>query len=96
MVDLFLPTQIYPMDVSVFCESLAETRRLLLVEEGDGFASVCSEILAQVAERSGLGQIVCGRVHSAHTSIPSARPLETQCLPDAAAIVAKALKVLRG
>ena len=96
LADLFLPTQVYPMDISAFCESLAETHRLLVVEEGHGFASVGSEILAQVAERPGLGKIVCARVYSAHTSIPSARPLEAQCLPDAAAIVAKALEVLRG
>ncbi len=96
LVDLFLPTQVYPMDVSQFYESLAETHRLLVVEEGHGFASVGSEILAQVMECSSLGRITCGRVHSARTSIPSARPLEAQCLPDATAIVAKALEVLHG
>lgn len=96
LVDLFLPTALYPFDAGVLEESLAVTGRLVVAEEGQGFASLSSEILAQVAERSNPVRVVCARVHAAPRPIPSARPLEAQCLPDAATIVERVLEVLRG
>jgi len=95
VVDLFLPTQIYPFDVSVFEQSLKTTRRLLVVEEGQGFVSMSSEILAQVAERYGHLGVVARRLVAAPVPIPAARPLEAKCLADTAAIVTHALEVLR-
>ncbi|MEO5987886.1 MAG: thiamine pyrophosphate-dependent enzyme [Candidatus Eisenbacteria bacterium] len=95
LVDLFLPTALYPFDASVLDESLAMTGRLLVAEEGQGFASLSAEILAQVAERPHAARVACGRIHAAPRPIPSARPLEVQCLPDAAAIVERVLEVLR-
>lgn len=96
LVDLFLPTALYPFDVSVLEESLAMTGRLVVAEEGQGFASLSSEILAQVAERAHAAHVVCARVHALPRPIPSSRPLETQCLPNAVAIVERVLEVLRG
>jgi 2-oxoisovalerate dehydrogenase E1 component len=94
LVDLFLPLQLYPLDASCLHDSLAQTRRLLVVEEGQGFASVGSEIIAQAAEAQNL--LAVGRVFAEASIIPSARPLEGQCLPDCARIVSRALELSLG
>lgn len=96
LADLFMPSQIYPMDASFLSESLARTRRLVVAEEGQGFAGLSSELLAQVAEAHGADGVRCGRVTAAPCPIPGARPLEAACLPDAEAIVARVLEVIRG
>ena len=94
VADLFMPLQIYPLRVEFLRESLAETRRLVVAEEGQGFAALGSEVLAQVAELGGPGPIRCARVSAAECPIPGARPLEAACLPDAAAIVARVLEIM--
>jgi 2-oxoisovalerate dehydrogenase E1 component len=94
-VDLFMPSQLYPFGIDALRESLEETRRLVVVEEGQGFVSLGSEILAQVAEGlPGLG-LACGRVAAAPVPIPAARPLEELCLPGVDDIVNKAMEVMR-
>lgn len=95
LVDLFLPSQLYPFDVAVLQESLSATRRLLVVEEGQGFVSLSSEILAQVAERYSHLCVHYRRVTAVATPIPAARPLEAKCLPGIDAIVAASREVLR-
>ncbi len=93
--DLFLPTRLYPFDVDVLTESLQATRRLLVVEEGSGFASLSSEIVAKVAEKLAHLNVACRRVTCATMPIPAARPLEQLCLPGADAIILAAKEVLR-
>jgi 2-oxoisovalerate dehydrogenase E1 component len=95
VADLFLPSQLYPFRADVLRESLERTRRLVVVEEGQGFAAMGSEILAQVAEWPIPAKVACGRVSAAPVPIPAARPLEEVCLPGTGAIVAKALEVMR-
>ena len=93
--ELFLPTMLYPFDVGVLEESLSKTRKLLVVEEGQGFVSMSSEILAQVAERFGSLNVRCRRLTASACPIPSARPLEEQCLPNTDAIVRVASELVR-
>jgi len=92
--ELSLP--LYPFDVEFLRESLSGTGRLLVVEEGQGFVSMSGEILAQVAERADMKGVSSGRVTAAPVPIPSARPLESECLPDVEAIVARALEIVGG
>jgi 2-oxoisovalerate dehydrogenase E1 component len=94
LADLFFPAQLYPLDASFLWESLSRTKRLLVVEEGQGFASVSSEILAQVAEAGLSSDMTCVRVAAGARPIPSARPLEATCLPDAQAIASAATKLV--
>jgi 2-oxoisovalerate dehydrogenase E1 component len=94
LTELFLPTQLYPLDVSFLLESVSATGRLLVVEEGQGFASIGSEILAQVAEHPSRGKAACARVSADPRPIPSARPLEQKCLPSSDAIVEKVLELM--
>ena len=95
VVDLFLPSRLYPFDVAVFEQSLTDTRRLLVVEEGQGFVSMSSEILAQVAERFGHLNVAARRLTAAPVPIPAARPLEEACLVNSQMIVDQAMEVLR-
>ena len=96
VTELFLPSQLYPFDASFLVESVSATGRLLVVEEGQGFASIGSEILAQVAEHRSLGRATCARLSADPRPIPSARPLEQECLPSPDTIVKKALELVRG
>ncbi len=92
--ELFLPTRLYPFDVELLEGSLRRTRRLLVVEEGQGFVSLSSEILAQVAERPGLADVRCRRLTAAPRPIPAARPLEELSLPGTGDIVAAAMELM--
>jgi 2-oxoisovalerate dehydrogenase E1 component len=92
--ELFLPSQIYPFDARVMSESLEQTRRLVVVEEGQLFASFASEVLAQVAQVFGPRGLACRRVGATPTAIPAARPLEQSCLPDVDAISVAVREVL--
>lgn len=90
LADVFLPTKLYPFEIECIRDSLHETRRLLVVEEGQGFAGLGAEIVAEAVstlEPEGLG---CDRVYAVPVPIPAARPLEAECLPGAGAIIAKA------
>ncbi len=93
--DLFLPTQLYPFDIDVLAESLEQTRRLVVVEEGQGFVSLGGEIVAQVTERFGRLNVACRRLAAAPVPIPAARPLEQLCLPNADSIIARVKEVAR-
>ena len=95
VADLYFPTQLYPFDLTPILPSLEMTGRLLVVEEGQGFASLSSEILAQVAER-GEPVVSCARSTAYPSPIPASRPMEDQCLPGAAAIVEKAMGLVDG
>jgi pyruvate/2-oxoglutarate/acetoin dehydrogenase E1 component len=95
LVDLFLPTRLYPFDCGILEDSLAMTRKLLVIEEGQGFVSLSSEILAQVAERFGDLNVRCRRLTAESCPIPSSRPLEEQCLPNTGSIVRKASEFVR-
>jgi 2-oxoisovalerate dehydrogenase E1 component len=93
--DLFLPTRLYPFDATLLTESLRTTRRLLVVEEGQGFASVGAEIVAQAVERCGVVGLAVRRVAALESPIPAARPLESDCLPGASRITAAARDLLK-
>ena len=85
--DLFMPTRLYPFDVACLEQSLSKTGRLLVVEEGQGFVSMSSEVLAQVAERFGHMNITPRRLAAAPVPIPASRPMEEQCLPGKQAVI---------
>ncbi|HMN41699.1 MAG TPA: thiamine pyrophosphate-dependent enzyme [Phycisphaerales bacterium] len=95
IADVFFPTRLYPFDIGVLEQSLTETRRLLVVEEGQGFCGLGAEIIAQAAERFGSLGLSCKRLSATPNPIPAARPLEQQCLPGPTHVVAKAMEVVR-
>jgi 2-oxoisovalerate dehydrogenase E1 component len=92
--DLFLPTQLYPFSINSLLESLRTTGRLLVVEEGQGFASIGAEIAAQAAERLGPGLVAVRRIAATECGIAAARPLEQACLPGVDKILEAAVEVI--
>jgi pyruvate/2-oxoglutarate/acetoin dehydrogenase E1 component len=89
--DLFLPTQLYPFNVECLIDSLRSTGRLLVVEEGQGFASVGAEILARVSEMLSPTLRAVSRIAAAEHAIPASRPLERASLPGVDRILAAAV-----
>jgi len=95
LAELFLPTRLYPLDAAPLLASLENTRRLLVVEEGQGFASMSAELIAQAAEAFGRRGVAVGRVAALPMPIPAARALEARCLPGVSAILEGAVALLR-
>ena len=80
LADLFLPTRLYPFDAGILEDSLAKTGSLLVIEEGQGFVSMSSEILAQVAERFGELSVRCaGLTADSARSLPPGRWKNNAC-----------------
>jgi pyruvate/2-oxoglutarate/acetoin dehydrogenase E1 component len=79
--ELVVPSMIHPVDVEPIIQSIHRTRKLAVIEEGPAYASVGSEIIAQVAERSGATCSVV-RIAAPCLPIPSERELEESLLPN--------------
>lgn len=92
--DLFMPTRLYPFDIAPLLPSIQKSGRLIIVEEGQGFAAIGAEVISQAVEAlSGSGLIV-ERVAAMPCAIPAARPLEAECLPDVARVRAAAVRLV--
>jgi 2-oxoisovalerate dehydrogenase E1 component len=84
--EVLIPTQLYPLETEPVIASVCRTGRLLVVEEGQGFAGFGSELVAQVACR-GDRPARFARISAEPCPIPAAKSAEAQVLPDAARIV---------
>jgi 2-oxoisovalerate dehydrogenase E1 component len=84
--EVFVPTQLQPLDSEPIVESVRRTRRLVVVEEGQGFAGFGAEVLARCAEQLGDRGWRGVRCHAADHPIPCARD-RGQALPQAADIL---------
>jgi 2-oxoisovalerate dehydrogenase E1 component len=87
VAEIVAPLQLYPLDTRAIAESVGRTGRLVVVEEGQGFAGFASEVISQLVERGVSGALRARRVIAAPVPIPTARPLEQAVLPGAASIV---------
>ena len=47
IVEMIVPTMIYPLNIKPFEDSIKKTKRLLIVEDDSSFGSLGSEIIAQ-------------------------------------------------
>jgi 2-oxoisovalerate dehydrogenase E1 component len=92
--EVLCPEQLYPFDAAPLLESVARTKRLLIVEEGQGFAAFGAEAAAQVMERAPGALKSLKRLCAARGAIPSSGALEILALPSAAHIHAAALEML--
>jgi 2-oxoisovalerate dehydrogenase E1 component len=95
VAELICPTQIHPFNPSAVMESLKQTHRLLIVEEGLNFAGLGAELIAQIHELApGLMQH-CKRLGPPQHPIPSCAVLENQLLPNVQSIVAAIVELAR-
>ena len=87
--EVLVPTMIYPLDISPIVESVKQTGRLLVVEEGQGFSGFGAEVVAACLERLKGRAIAAARVHAEPHPIPCSRELEKLALPGVAKIRAR-------
>src|SRR5207244_13313116 len=78
--ELLAPTALHPVDIATIAAAAAASGRLLLVEEGSGFASFGAEVAAQVAERCN-GAVRIGRIAGAPVPVPSVAELGEAARP---------------
>ena len=83
--ELIIPSLISCLPVDIIAGSVSRTGRLLVIEEGTGFAGIGSELVASVVERTEY-KIQVRRVTAHPVPIPSVRSLENFILPDRARI----------
>ena len=79
--ELIIPTLISGLPVDLVAESCSHSGRLLVVEEGSGFAGIGAELIAAVAELAPF-KITTRRVAAHPVPIPSVKSLENSMLPD--------------
>ncbi|WP_414663741.1 dehydrogenase E1 component subunit alpha/beta [Horticoccus sp. 23ND18S-11] len=93
--DVICPVQIYPFNAWPIIESVRQTGRLLIVEEGVSFAGIGAEVISLVAEKIP-GQLrATGRLGSRRHAIPSSGLLEKETLPNPESIIQSALALIR-
>jgi 2-oxoisovalerate dehydrogenase E1 component len=79
--ELIIPSLISHLPVDLVADSVSYTGRLLVVEEGSGFAGIGSELIAAVVEQIAF-KIITRRVTAYPVPIPSVKSLENNILPD--------------
>ena len=93
LVEIVAHSRLHPLDPSVLIESVSRTLALVTIEEGNGFAGLGAEVMAQLAQ-NGLGAVDFRRVDAPATVIPSALHLERAILPGADAVVQAVMDIL--
>jgi len=93
--EVMCPMQLYPLDLAPILESVKQTGRLLIVEEGSGYAGFGSEVVAQLAEVSPTALKRLRRISGPMHPIPAAKTLEAAVLPSSSHVVDAVREVCR-
>ncbi|MBI5623848.1 MAG: pyruvate dehydrogenase [Elusimicrobia bacterium] len=93
--EVIAPVRLSPFDPGPLLESVRRTRRLLVAEEGVGFAAFGSEAASRVLE-AGISPFSLKRVACHPHPVPSASPLEKAALPGPGHIISAALELCHG
>jgi 2-oxoisovalerate dehydrogenase E1 component len=91
--EIICPLQLYPLNLGPVAESVRQTKRLVVVEEGLSFAAFGAEVAAEILEREPGTLKVFRRLSAPRLPIPACAPLEKKLLPGLEQIVATALEV---
>lgn len=95
IAEVICPTRLYPLDPWPVVESVTESGRLLIAEEGLGFAAFGAEVISEMVERAPGVLKRAARLASPRHPIPSCGPLEKALLPNAAQVVQAAAKLVK-
>jgi len=95
IAQVLVVTQVYPFAIAPLLCALRAAPRLLIVEEGQGFAGFGAEVIAQLAEVLALRALAVRRLFPPAWCIPASSGLEKQMLPSVAGIVEAALAMSR-
>ncbi len=90
IAQVLCPMQIYPFDIGPLLPVLRLGERLLVVEEGQGFAGFGAEVMAQLAERAPEFRGQVGRLAPPSDIIPASGAMEKTMLPSLELILARA------
>jgi pyruvate/2-oxoglutarate/acetoin dehydrogenase E1 component len=91
--DLVVPTQLSPFDLDLLHESLANTGRLLTVEEGSHTHGWGAEVVAHTVETHG-PRLQAKRLAARDMPVPASGPLEKSVIPDVEAIIRAAKEMI--
>lgn len=93
--EVLCPLQLYPFDPWPIVSSVRQSGRLLVVEEGVGFAALGAEAVAQLVERApGMVRQVRRLAAPTHP-IPSCGPLEKALLPGEQQVIEAVMEMVR-
>lgn len=84
--EVVCPTQLYPLNCWPIFDSVSRSRRLLIVEEGIGFAAFGAEVIAQIQEHAPETMRQVRRLSCPDQPIPACAHLEKELLPDSGSI----------
>lgn len=87
-----LPSRIHPFQAAAYQGVWDRAAHLLVVEEGQGFASWGAEVVAQLATHGGPR---CARLAAQPCCIAASPSMEREILPEVGHIVAAALELMR-
>ncbi|HXW74462.1 MAG TPA: thiamine pyrophosphate-dependent enzyme [Steroidobacteraceae bacterium] len=91
VAQLLIVTRVYPFTIAPLLEPLRAAKRLLVVEEGQGFAGFGAEVIAQLAELKPPSTIAVQRLFPPQHCVPASGPLEQEVLPGLERIVGACL-----
>ncbi|MEM7682659.1 MAG: thiamine pyrophosphate-dependent enzyme [Planctomycetota bacterium] len=94
--EVVCPTRLYPLNLAPVLESVARSGRLVVVEEGHGFAAWGSEVVSGVFMELGSAVRSAQRVYAPAHPIPSCGPLEKQLLPNAQGVCDAVVAAMEG
>ena len=93
--EVVCPIQLYPLNPWPIVDSIRESGRLLVVEEGENFAAFGAEVIAQIQE-SAPGILKCvRRLGPPRHPIPSCGVLEKNFLPGERHIIEAVLEMMK-
>ena len=90
-VEVFVLTQIHPLNISEIINSVQKTKKIYVVEESSPFASLGAEIISQIKENID-GNFIAKRIASLPVPIASSKTLESEIITNKKRI----LKTIKG
>jgi pyruvate/2-oxoglutarate/acetoin dehydrogenase E1 component len=91
--DLVVPTQLSPFRLDLLLESLAETGRLMTLEEGSYTHGWGAEVVAHAVETHG-ARLQVKRLASRDMPVPASGPLEKSVIPDVEGVIRAAREMI--
>jgi 2-oxoisovalerate dehydrogenase E1 component len=92
--EVICPTLLHPFNPAAVRESVQQSGRLVVVEEGQNFAGLGAEVAAQLMADSPKVLRQFRRVGPPPQPIPSCGPLEKELLPGASSVISAVLEIL--
>jgi 2-oxoisovalerate dehydrogenase E1 component len=96
IAEVICPTRLFPLNIAPILESLRVTKRLLVIEEGQGFCGFGAEVLAAIQEQEPESAAKCRRLAAKPHPLPCCKPAELESLPGPDSIFRAVVELARG